>query len=313
MVLETLFKVKDIELKPSFALVLAFVVSSASMFLSALTFPSSTSILTIAFITTAMMPLIHGLFEFEEKKEVMHPGKAFAFLRRHFALVKVYAWFFIGLIISFSFWYVILPSEVNSNNVFDFKLTKEMVFGEQLNNVRGIESVRSSLTGDVISSCSEKGYWNAFTCIFSNNLFVLGLAFLLSFVYGAGAIFLIAWNASILGVVIGQDILNLYLSTYTASEFGIIGAYLHGLLNAFGYLPHGIFEIPAYFIGAIAGGIITIALTMKTKSREKILTMALTDALILILIAIILLLIGAAIEADALTTRVIETMLAFGI
>jgi uncharacterized membrane protein SpoIIM required for sporulation len=155
------------------------------------------------------------------------------------------------------------------------------------------------------SFCAKGDFWSVFNCIFGNNSFVLGLAVLFSFAYGAGAIFLIAWNASVIGVIIGTDMLALYSSYAGLGVLGLVLAYLHGLVNAIGFLPHGIFELSAYFIGSIAGGIISVALTRK-KYGAKDFELIAKDTLILLFLAYFLLFIGAMIEADALTSQVVE-------
>jgi len=61
------------------------------------------------------------------------------------------------------------------------------------------------------------------------------------------------------------------------------------------YMIHGIPEIAAYFIAALAGGIISVAIIRKDLRGERTWKI-LQDSLILIIIALIILVIGALIE-----------------
>ncbi|KKW36446.1 MAG: Peptidase [Candidatus Peribacteria bacterium GW2011_GWB1_54_5] len=47
--------------------------------------------------------------EVEEEEEAAHPGSAATFIERHFDIIAIYSWFLIGLIFSYSMWYVVLP------------------------------------------------------------------------------------------------------------------------------------------------------------------------------------------------------------
>jgi len=133
--------------------------------------------------------------------------------------------------------------------------------------------------------------------IFNNNYFVLVLAILFSFLYGAGAIFLIGWNASVIGTVVGAEIV-----------FDQLGS---GIARLVGILPHGLFEIGGYFIGAIAGGIISIALTTK-KYSEHGFEVILKDTIILVMIAFALLVIGSIIEAVTIINPALAELVFIG-
>ena len=88
------------------------------------------------------------------------------------------------------------------------------------------------------------------------------------------------WNASVIAAAIGVfaegNILNLPM----------------GFLK---YMIHGIPEIAAYFIGALAGGIISVAIMRKKLEGERK-WVVLEDALILLIVAIVILFVSALIE-----------------
>ena len=90
-----------------------------------------------------------------------------------------------------------------------------------------------------------------FTLIFFSNLKVLVFCILFAVLYGVGAIFILTWNASVIGTAIGNFI---RLRLAESSNYFYVASL--GLLR---YMIHGIPEILAYFIAGLAGGIISMA------------------------------------------------------
>ena len=266
-------------------LVAAFFICSVSLWTAYLAFPKSASILAIAFVTIALVPLIHKMFVSEEEKEAERPGFSALFIARHFNVIKVYAFFFIGLILAYAFWYSIVAPDV-----------RLVMFSEQESALAGIEGLRETLTGNFSlseGSCGKEPLcW--FNIIFVNNaFFVLVPALFFSFVFGAGAVFLIGWNASVLGVLVGKDIVH-----YSATHGGITALGM-AFNRALGILPHGIFESMGYFVGAMAGGIIGAMVSKKRHLRGETGSI-LKDVIVLVLYAFGLMVIGAIIETYAI-------------
>jgi len=282
MVLEAVVSSRELMKHPLVMLFLALVISSSALWLAYFTFPGSSSVLGIAFVTIALVPIMHSIFVREEAIEAETGSWKPNFLERHFTVVKIYAWFFVGMIISYAAWYAILPDDMRGT-----------VFAEQEKTLGGIESLKAKMTGNATlpsGSCGQDaGCW--FELIFYNNAFVLLLALLFSFLYGAGAIFLIGWNASVIGVFIGKDIIqSMAMSGNLVQALGI------GVYRALGLLPHGLPEALGYFFGAIAGGIIGVAI-IKQKHLEHEFRVIAKDALITLGIALGLLFVGAVVEA----------------
>ncbi len=294
MVLESLLTGKEVLRHPLFMVFVAVVVGSASLWIAYFTFPGTeenptSSILSIAFITIGLVPLMHTVFAREEEREARRPGFAASFLARHFRIIEVYAWFFIGLVITYSFWYGVMPP-----------MEREIMFGMQEKTLASIGTLRENLSGNAvipISACGNNS-WCWFNVIFLNNSFVLLVAVLTSFVYGAGAVFLIGWNASIVGVLLGQEIL-----AFAGSPGGITQGLGAAAKTALGLLPHGLPEWLGYFVGAIAGGIVSIVLT-KRKYHKHELGIISKDVTVMLFYAIALLLLGALIEAWAIAASV---------
>ncbi|MCX6798682.1 MAG: hypothetical protein NTW59_01130 [Candidatus Diapherotrites archaeon] len=109
MVLESLFGSRETLRHPVFMLVMAWLAGSVALWTAYFTFPGSASVLAVSFITIAFVPLMHHIFKSEEEKEAERPGYAALFIARHFNVVKVYAFLFIGLILTYAFWYVAVP------------------------------------------------------------------------------------------------------------------------------------------------------------------------------------------------------------
>lgn len=309
MVLEAIISAAAARRHPVFILIQSIVFASVAIWLSSMVFPGSASILSIALITIGLMPIINSVLRKEEAEEEKHPGKSARFLGRHFDVIQIFGWFFIGLILAYSFWYVVLPESVpqeclaGKTGIECNIPTRGAVFAEQEQSLGIIKHIRAGTTGKMTAvqgygSCydpSTKNFWACTGFIFENNAAVLGLAIVFSLLYGAGAIFLIGWNASIIGTVIGQDILKIAAGA-AAGPVGLGSAYFMGLANAVALVPHGSLEIVAYFIGAISGGIISAAILRKTY-KKKIFGQILKDVFVLIAIAYLLLIAAAMVEA----------------
>ncbi|MFH1588393.1 MAG: stage II sporulation protein M [Candidatus Diapherotrites archaeon] len=290
MVLEAIFDSITVKRHPWFVFFTALIASSIAIWLSYYTFPETSSILALAFITIAFVPLIHSMFVEEEEKEIHMKGSSFGFLFRHKSLISVYAWIFLGIMFSYVFWFAVLPAAqpdycISGNSIECMLPTKDKVFMEQSKTMTAI-SGKAVLHGKAVgvNECKNpetKNMWACTELIFMNNSLVMGLAILFSFIWGAGAIFLIGWNASVIGSFIG---------------FEAISSHSTAVARFLSYLPHGTFEVMGYFIGAIAGGIISIAITKKKYGKHEFSLIA-RDALTLIVIAYWVLLIGAVVEA----------------
>jgi uncharacterized membrane protein SpoIIM required for sporulation len=190
--------------------------------------------------------------EIEEREIRSHHKRDF--WARHGGYIMIYLFFFAGLTIAFSVWSFALPG--------DF-------FQVQSSKINQIQGVTGALT---------HGDFGSFTRILSNNAQVMVFAFLFSLFFGAGAVFIIAWNASILGVYISQ------LSRHVL-EIPWWGMF---------FLPHGIPEIGGYLFAGLAGGIISAAILKK--NDRKVLRIIVLDAMMILAVAVVMIVAGAAIE-----------------
>ncbi|MGM5483397.1 MAG: stage II sporulation protein M [Nanobdellota archaeon] len=132
-----------------------------------------------------------------------------------------------------------------------------------------------------------------FQHIFFNNFGVLIFIFLTSFIFGAGSIFILAWNASIIGVFIGDSLHR----TANFLSGKVIFAYLIDIPRIVGpLLVHGVFEFAGFFCAAIAGGVISVAI-LKNKVNSKPFAIVMKDGFELMLLSVLLILIGALLES----------------
>jgi len=258
LVLERLISMKTALKKPYWMLLLGAIVSAICLFISFVVFQTSTGLMTSLLVTIAVTPLMLRLVRYEEKKEEEEAKFAAEgnILARHRDILTIYSAFFTGMIITLSLAYLILPSS-----------TVEKVFNDQ---IKEINLIRGNVAfGDTLER------------ILFNNLGVLFLSFVFSFLFGAGAIFILAWNASILAAAIGM----------AAKSIGGV----KGLpLAVLAFFPHGSLEILAYFVGGVAGGLISAAITRKKSPRFNFI---LKDTAQLMLISVLVLGLAALVES----------------
>lgn len=293
MVLEELLSKKRAQHGPFIIIFLLFPISSISIWLVYHVFPSALSILPLAFITIAFAPLLHWLFITEALGEINAPGFAPSFITRHYPLILFYVFLFLGIVASYALWFSVLPANEAACTFFDsggkcFFPTREKVFDEQSQVFTAITG--KSITGRTVGfdECKNPATASLFSCfelIFFNNFWVLNLSILLSFLYGAGAVFIVSWNASVIGTFVGTEVLEKNPQA--------------GLERFIGYFPHGSFEVMGYFFGAIAGGILSAGIVLAHKKRHALETI-IKDAASLLVIAYVFLVIGALIEAAAI-------------
>jgi len=214
------------------------------------------------------------MLKMEEKKD-LHQEENLSLIKEHSRAIFTFLWLFIGYILAFSLAYSLFP---NGQQFFSAQIETYCQMNRPFNyeecvNQYGV--VKETVTGKAISNSFIRVME-----IFSNNISVLIVTLILSLVVGAGAIFVLAWNASVIAAAI---------SIFTKSD----ASSLHlGLLR---YLIHGLPEVAAYFVAALAGGILGMAVIRKDTQIEKRWNIF-EDILLLVILAIVILVISALIE-----------------
>jgi len=249
MVLESLLYPTKAESKPKLLLLIGFVYASVAVFLSLWIFEKESSFVMVFLTVLAAVPLFFSTIKLEESKD-LHIVKERQLLKEHNKAIRFFMYLFIGIVLACVLWYVVLPSD-----------TIDYLFEKQ---IQTISSINNQVSGSATAPTSM------LFKIFFNNFKVLIFAILFSLVYGAGAIFILTWNATVIGAAIGNFI-RLQLAEY-AGVVGLssVAGYFHvvslGLLK---YAIHGIPEILAYFYGGLAGGIISVAIIRRHYRSDK--------------------------------------------
>jgi uncharacterized membrane protein SpoIIM required for sporulation len=284
MVLEALINPEKAESTPSLMVLLGFFYTSIAMFLAYFIFKEYSSLFMVFLATIAAIPIIYRLMKLEEQKDLTDTTEA-VLLQEHAKALSSFMYLFLGATIAFLIWYVVLPPA-----------TISALFESQSSTISSINgrtthlSGTSNATGNVVNSLDE------FSRIFFNNIKVLLFCILFSFLYGAGAIFILMWNASVIGTAIGNFIRTNIASL--ANQLGgvTIGAYFSVVsIGLFKYVIHGVPEILAYFVGALAGGIISIAIINHDVSTRKF-EHILLDSADLLMLSMFILFIAALLE-----------------
>lgn len=240
--------------------------------------------LVVAFISIPAAPFYVQIFKIEEKEDIIERSKSL--LLRHMDIIEIFGMFFLSVVFASSLFYVVAPPEVSNS-----------VFADQIQDLqqKNIISGKAHSTG---LGTTDYGFQE----ILSNNLVVLGLSVVFSFLLGSGAVFLISWNATIIGALIGKIASNPE-AFGSVSTGNILTNYLIALpVTLLRLLPHGIFEIGAYFIGAVAGGILSAGVIRESvRKRETQFThlkQVFMDSLLYLGISVVFVVIGAAIESS---------------
>jgi uncharacterized membrane protein SpoIIM required for sporulation len=229
-------------------------------------------ILVVSFTVMFSIPFVYYVFKLEESKASGNLG-AWGRIKEHRKALWAFLWLFVGFVIGYAFWFMILPTTVP--------------FAQQIGTFCSINRP------DSISECAaqyglkENLGPTAFLTeperlflIFTNNIYVLIFTIIFSLLFGAGVIFILAWNASVIAAAIG---------IFSQSNLSALPL---GLLR---YMIHGLPEIAAYFVAALAGGIISIAVIRHEIGTDRFWEI-LQDSLNLIILSVVILFIAAFLE-----------------
>lgn len=285
MVLEFLIGPEKAENKPSLMIFLGFFYTSLAMLLAYIIFKLYASMFMVFLASMASIPIIYKLIKMEEQKDTTDQNEIFLLKEHSKALISMMYLFF-GATLAFAFWYVVLPSSTITD-----------LFETQASTIISINGRTTSITGNITGEAvGVSSRFDIFGKIFFNNIKVLLFVILFSFLYGAGSLFILMWNASVIGTAIGNYIRS------TLSEIAVqagsvgIGSYFGVVsLGLFKYAIHGIPEILAYFVGALAGGIISIAIINHDVATRKF-EHVILDSADLIMLAIFITFVAALLE-----------------
>ena len=275
--LEFLVNPKKAERKPWEMLIIGFFYAAVSIAIATFLFNKSpalskySSIFIVTFTTIFSLPFMYFLIKLEEKKEIKIKEER-TLMKEHGKALSALLFLFLGFTIAFALAFILMPKGLVDTN---FKAQLETYCSINPGDLKNCEGIGGAVTGQNI-----KSNLGSASSILVNNIFVMITILVFSFLFGAGAIFILAWNASVIGVAIGLF------------SRGSITNMPASLLR---YLVHGIPEIAAYFVAALAGGIISVAM-IKHGFGKKQFWRVMRDSLDLIIIALVILIIAAILE-----------------
>jgi len=215
---------------------------------------------------------------YEEQKDIYTDTNEKGLLKEHSHAIIFFILIFLGMTLSFMLWYMVFSSADVMGMDADETFQTQANTINQINAKATAPSLKSSLSYAVE--------------IFENNIKVMIFCILFSFIYGAGAIFILTWNSSVIGLALGKYALSIIAGAMGVTGFVYAKATGCALVR---YLIHGIPEIIAYFIAGLAGGIISVALIRHDFGTEKF-EKVMLDATLLILIAVGVLIVAMLIE-----------------
>jgi uncharacterized membrane protein SpoIIM required for sporulation len=276
MVLESIIIPAEMERHPKRMLIVGFVYATIGLVLGLFIFGKYASLASIFLTSMPLIVIVYKAIALEEKKDlIIH--KEFSLMKEHKYVLSFFMYLFMGMLVAYAFWFFILPADTTSS-----------LFESQIETIESITQRTISLTGAAYQK-------EALENILLINTRVWIFCILFSFLYGGGAIFILAWNASIIGVAIG-NIFRSVTSTYALADHTTL---LYNYFNAFpmsmSYMIHGIPEIAAYFLGTLGGGIISVAV-IKHDIRSKNFRHVLIDSVDLLLISLIILVVAGFME-----------------
>ncbi len=323
MVLESISNPFQAEHSPSSLIAIGFVYCVLAVHLAAQIFRDQASLVFVIFVVMACIPLMMKIIKEEEKKD-LQDLKEMVLLKEHAKALYAFMALFLGITLGVVVSYVYTPLAITLAVFFGIVMFSKQtqqgelptstkiivigvfaalvlggisyslgvdlvdVFDSQINTIK---QINGRVTGH-----STSGGISVFSKIFFNNIQVLTYCLLFSFLYGSGAIFILTWNASVIGSAIGNFIRdNLATAAHLVGleRFGeslsVIG------VGLFKYVIHGVPEILGYFVAALAGGIISIAVIRHDFQGRKFEHVVL-DSVDLILLAVGIIFAAAVLE-----------------
>lgn len=265
MVLEQILSTSWLQRRPLYALLLGLGYTFIGAVTGYIFFQSQFSISLLFLITLLLVPSLMNLLSIEEdqdKKEGLR-----RFIQNHKGIFEIYLFLSIGVF----FGYLIIVWALHAGGV-DFSLT----VGEQM------KILGSGITPEQVKTFEANPFFHSLQ-LFFNNIGVAVIFFILSFFYGAGAIFLVVWNASIFATFVSLSLNN--ISTGVNHAVALLGAFSLYIIP----------EIAGFLLAAIAGGVISKAVIVEQWMSESFRNVV-KDGFVLLIMAFVLLLLSAFLE-----------------
>lgn len=226
-------------------------------------------LMVVTFCVMFSIPFMYFIIREEEEED----EEVFGLLsvwKIHKDAIYAFLWLFFGFIIAFAFWYIILQDATLFNAQFETYC--------MINNPGNVDACVAQYDFGDPTGAATGGL--RFMAIIENNVYVMIFTLIFSLIFGAGAIFVLAWNASVIAAAV---------SIFANNSISDIP------LGISRYMVHGFPEIAAYFITALAGGIFGVGI-LRNGVRSPRFIHVLENTAILLFVALIILVLAAAIE-----------------
>lgn len=232
----------------------------------------SSGILVVLFTVLFSMPFMYYTLKLEESRITKNRG-SWQLLKDHRRAIYTFLFLFAGFTIAFFVWYTILPSTDSFRTQIEVycQINRPANFNECVTHY----GIKETTTLVPFMTNNERMF-----LIFTNNMYVLLFTLVFSLLLGAGVIFILTWNATVIGAAMG--IFADYKLSWIFAGFAR-------------FFIHGIFEMASYFTIALAGGMVSVAVINREAGTSKFWDI-LQDSLNLIILSIAVLFIAALIE-----------------
>ncbi len=275
--LESIIRSKIAEKKPWKMFFIGLVYATFSLFLVHWFFSADTilskysGMIVVTFCVMFSLPFMYFTIKREEQEDEQVEG-FFGVWKAHSDAIRAFVWLFIGFIVAFAFWNITLQNP----NLFNAQIGTYCL----INSPGNIESCIAKYSFEQTAFTGATTKEIRLLSIIENNVYVMIFTLIFSLIFGAGAIFVLAWNASVIAAAVGV------FAKYNLSEIPL------GIAR---YMIHGLPEIAAYFVVALAGGMIGTGVIRKGIKNKKFLRVF-ENSIILVFVAIVLLILAALIE-----------------
>lgn len=270
MVLEQIYSVEVLKEQPKYGFLLGIAYTVFAALFGLMLFGDDPALVIVGVVSMLLMPSLYQISSYYESKAKAHAVGVWNVIVNNKQFIKVYIYTFFGSFVVFAIFSLFLPS-----------LATNHLFKQQVAVMAG-------------GATAAGGYFSLalFKDLFTHNMFVMTICFLLSLIAGNGAIFMIIWNASVWGTVFG--VLGRNTATYLQAHPAIIFSLI--MLSVF---PHVLLEISSYIIAVVAGTMISDAMA-KEELFSKAFGRVLASNLLLLLCAIGVLAIAMIVETYVL-------------
>ncbi|NCN52018.1 hypothetical protein GW931_03325 [archaeon] len=275
--LESLINPKRAEKGPWKMFFIGLLYASLSLLLVKLFFANDhvlikySGLLVVTFCVMFSLPFMYYIIKQEEEEDEIVEG-----IRRIWSVHKdaffALIWLFLGFVVAFSFWSLVL----HDSNLLNAQIETYC----SINFPNSITDCVAQYTTGTFGPTGHVTGIPRFLSILENNLYVLIFTIFFSLIFGAGAIFILAWNATVIASAVGV------FTKFDLSQIPL------GLLR---YMIHGLPEIAAYFLAALAGGILGTGFIRNGVNNKRFLHV-LENAIVLLFVAVIILIIAGFME-----------------